>query len=208
MDNLKLVLFDLDGVLIESRENMEVSWSAVQSAFGLDIPFEDYFKNIGRPFEDILHLIGVKTKKVEIKTVYDTVSAARIDLIRFNQDCVTLVKKLRALNLMTGIVTSKSLDRTLEIVKRSGLLFDYIDAPPLGPRGKPNADPILRAILECQSTPSDVVYIGDMDVDYECAYRAGVSYFHANWGYGKCPDAADSLDKPLELLGKLGLSCD
>ena len=65
MNNVKLVLFDLDGVLIESRENMEVSWSAVQSAFGIDIPFEDYFKNIGRPFNDILKLIGVKTKEAE-----------------------------------------------------------------------------------------------------------------------------------------------
>ena len=53
----KLCLFDLDGVIIDSRSNMERSWSAVQSVFELDSPFEGYFQVIGRPFQDIMSVL-------------------------------------------------------------------------------------------------------------------------------------------------------
>ena len=35
----KIVIFDLDGVLIDSIKNMEVSWNHVASKYGLNIKF-------------------------------------------------------------------------------------------------------------------------------------------------------------------------
>ena len=46
---IKLVLFDLDGVLIDSKENMRCAW-IVKKKFNLKQSFENYFKNIGLPF--------------------------------------------------------------------------------------------------------------------------------------------------------------
>ena len=57
----KILIFDLDGVLIDSKENMFLSWKQVQEKHNLkQIKFYDYFKNIGRPFNDILKILGIK----------------------------------------------------------------------------------------------------------------------------------------------------
>ena len=56
----KAVLFDLDGVLLNSRPNMELAWLDVQDRLGVTVCFGDYFKNIGRPFKDILAILGLQ----------------------------------------------------------------------------------------------------------------------------------------------------
>ena len=54
MSEIKLILFDLDGVLIDSKENMRISWQAVQTAFEIDVPFPLYFAGIGARFSTFL----------------------------------------------------------------------------------------------------------------------------------------------------------
>ena len=43
---MKGVIFDLDGVLIDSRENMSYAWSMVKHHCKIDISFEKYFNEI------------------------------------------------------------------------------------------------------------------------------------------------------------------
>ena len=50
MRKKKIYLFDLDGVLINSKKNMQVSWEAVNRKYDLKVSFKDYFKLIGMPF--------------------------------------------------------------------------------------------------------------------------------------------------------------
>lgn len=196
----KLVLFDLDGVLIDSKRNMELSWSAVQAVFELNIPFENYFKLIGRPFNDIMVELKLNDMAERIKRVYDVSSSSRIDLIDIYDDCLEVVKKIKRMGLRIGVVTSKDETRTLEIIKRLDILFDVIECPDGKGRGKPSPDPLLRAMLKSQRDPSETVYIGDMDVDMECAKRAGVYYIHAEWGYGNCESGEMKALKPDDIL--------
>ena len=57
--NKKFFIFDVDGVLIDSKKNMEISWIAVQKKYLLqNVSFSNYFSNIGRPFFDILKILG------------------------------------------------------------------------------------------------------------------------------------------------------
>ena len=50
----QIVIFDLDGVILNSKENMRLSWNDVNKHFNLKTPFHLYFKNIGMPFKTIL----------------------------------------------------------------------------------------------------------------------------------------------------------
>ena len=61
----KFVIFDLDGVLIDSKKNMEVSWQKVNQTLKYNKRFNDYFKNTGMPFEEILKKIGI-TRDISI----------------------------------------------------------------------------------------------------------------------------------------------
>ena len=55
----KLIAFDLDGVLINSIKNMEMSWDIVRLHHKIEVPFEEYKKQIGKPFFDILNELGI-----------------------------------------------------------------------------------------------------------------------------------------------------
>ena len=50
----KIFIFDLDGVLIDSKKNMKKSWSVVKKKFLLKKNFKDYEKFIGLKFLNIL----------------------------------------------------------------------------------------------------------------------------------------------------------
>ena len=79
----KAVLFDLDGVLLNSRPNMERAWQDVQERVGVTVDFEDYFKNIGRPFRDILTILGLQDHADEIEPVYSQSSKDNFHLATF-----------------------------------------------------------------------------------------------------------------------------
>ena len=56
----KLVLFDLDGVLVDSKKNMQHSWDLTSKQFDLNVPFSRYFSFVGKPFKDILKSLRIK----------------------------------------------------------------------------------------------------------------------------------------------------
>ena len=73
-----LVVFDLDGVLLNSEKNMKISWNLVNRKYDLKISFNNYFKNIGIPFFHILKKLKIKKKTKsfyqKIKFTFDSTS--------------------------------------------------------------------------------------------------------------------------------------
>ena len=63
--NINCILFDFDGVLIDSLPTMEIAWKSVQNKFGILNTFLDYRKHIGLPFKEILSHIFMSLKKKE-----------------------------------------------------------------------------------------------------------------------------------------------
>ena len=67
----KAYIFDLDGVLIDSKHMMSQAWQMCELEHKLEQPFSEYFKHIGMPFKDILKTISNLKKnrpKITIKT--------------------------------------------------------------------------------------------------------------------------------------------
>ena len=59
-ENKKLILFDLDGVLIDSLQNMRKTWTNTSKKFSLNIKLDKYKKHIGKPFVVILRSLKIK----------------------------------------------------------------------------------------------------------------------------------------------------
>ncbi len=198
----KLILFDMDGVLLDSEKNMELSWLAVCEKYDLDVKFEEYFSNIGRPFKDILDILNIKDQQNDIEKVFNEVSIQLIDKVSFYDGVESVLEKLYNNNIKTGIITSKSTIKTHKILDLLDFEFDIVQTPNNDLQGKPAPDHILYAISKLNVNASDVLYIGDMDVDYEAAKRAKVDYAHALWGYGDCDDENTiKLRKITQLMG-------
>ena len=184
----KLILFDLDGVLLNSKRNMELSWGAVCKRHGVNIEFEDYFSNIGRPFKDILDILNINANQADIEKTFNDVSIQLIDQVEFYEGVESVLGQLANNNIKIGIVTSKNTIKTQKILDLLGFAFDIVQTPNDALKGKPAPDHILYAMSELNMNASDTLYIGDIDVDYEAAKRAHVNYSHALWGYGTCND--------------------
>ena len=177
----KLYVFDLDGVLIDSKKNMEKSFNSLKTGR----PFEDYFKLIGKPFKDILTEIGILTDQDKLMKEYNAFSSKNSKMIKFYDGVEDHLKLLKSQGKKLAIVTSKHVDRTHDILSKLDVEFDFICCPTEGLRGKPSPDQLLYTLAHCNTNPCDAVYVGDMIVDMECAEASGVDFIFAEYGYGE-----------------------
>ena len=191
----KLVLFDLDGVLIDSKSNMELAWKDVCAQLELDTPFEDYFSNIGRPFKEILSIIGINENQDLVEHIYNESSLKRISDITFFYGVKDYLHFLSDKNIKIGIVTSKSKIRVTPILKEIGIDFSIVKTPDDVCRGKPSPDHLLMAMALLNVDPLESIFIGDMDVDFMAAQRAHVDYLHVAWGYGEHIEGAKIINQ-------------
>ncbi|MFH9071341.1 HAD family hydrolase [Streptomyces alboflavus] len=185
VDPRHVLLLDLDGVLVDTRPVMESAWKAVQESHGIDVPFEEYERHLGRPFNDIMERLEL-TDVGGIHAIYSRASMAAAHLARQFDGIAEVLHAFVAADWRLGIVTSKPLDRATPLLAQLGCPFATVRVPGGQGRGKPAPDPLLLALVDLGADPAHGTYVGDMAVDQEAARRAGVSYIHAGWGYG-CP---------------------
>jgi phosphoglycolate phosphatase len=207
-DAKRLVLFDLDGVLLDSRDNMERSWKQVRERLGVTVEFDKYFAEIGRPFGVIMQRLGLGDRAEEIEEVFRMASMENLSVARFYPGAVATLTDLRAAKVKMGIVTSKDKYRTNAILAMLPVSFASVRTPDPAVRGKPAPDHLLAAMVEVGVDPAETLYIGDMEADHEAALRAGVDYVHAAWGYGSAPEDGSSIVSEFGELAAIVLGGD
>ncbi len=197
---VRVLLLDLDGVLVDTRPVMESAWRQVCEDHGLDVPFEEYERHLGRPFADIMEQLGLADAE-PIHQTYSKASTAASNLARQFDGVAEVLHAFAAADWRMGIVTSKPLDRATPLLAQLGVPFATVRTPNGVGRGKPAPDPIMLALIDLGADPADALYVGDMAVDQEAARRAGVSYVHAGWGYGTPSSPAPFVaESPKDLL--------
>ena len=179
----KIIIFDLDGVLINSLKNMEISWSLVSRKYNLNISFNKYKKNIGLPFESILKNLKIKKNKKKIKNSYSYYSKKNFDKIKLYPNVIRVLKYLTDKDYITAVITSKDKIRTKKVIKLFKLKFKYIYSPNNLIKSKPYPDQILKIMKKEKIKKKNCFYIGDMVIDANFAKNAGVNFVFASYGY-------------------------
>jgi len=188
-EKIKHVVFDLDGVLIDSINVMEHAWKNVVDKYDLGIPFSSYVEQIGLPFEVVLSNLDIEPKLFKgIESEYSRVSIERQDKISVYEGITELLKRLNLNGIEVSIVTSKSQERTLYIIKEyfNDIEFNSIVSPESvkSGRGKPFPDELLLAFVKSGIGPENTIYIGDTEIDRMVAKKANCRFLFAEWGYG------------------------
>ena len=202
--NIKIIIFDLDGVLLNSKINMKYAWNFAKKKNNLKISFEKYFENIGTPFENILNKLNVNKNQLSIQRSFKEGSLININKIKVYPNVKKVLKNLKDKKYLIGILTSKDKKRSLKILKKFKLihLFDFIECPNKIIRGKPYPDHILKVLKNFSVQPKNVTYVGDMYSDYLTAKRAKVNFIFAKYGYGhvKKTNSIKKIDELLKIL--------
>jgi HAD superfamily hydrolase (TIGR01549 family) len=198
------ILFDFDGVILNSRENMRRSWASVQQVCGVTAPFEAYFNHIGKPFQDILSALGIEGDRALIERTYFAASSSNAASLRLFPGVRDVLLALASLRTPIGILTSKDPVRTRQFVDQFELPTSHLYCPTPLLRGKPEPDLFRLAAADWGCSTGDITYVGDMSVDEQAARGFGARYIHVEWGYGKpLSDFAQRVADPEELFDVL-----
>ena len=182
----KIILLDLDGVLINSLKNMRTSWNNTRKKFNIKHTFNDYKKLIGLPFYSILQKFDLNSEDYsKIKKNYDSISNKKLALIKIYPDVKDTLNYLIKKKYTIGLITSKDKKRTKKIIDKFKLKFKYVYSPNNQIKPKPYPDQILKIVKLEKIKKKDCIYIGDMSLDKKFAKNAGIKFIHAVYGYEK-----------------------
>jgi len=181
---LRVVLFDLDGTLIDSTDLIVDSYAHTYRAHGRVMTREQIEAELGLPLHDTLarYFHGDELKSA-MHTYLDFNLARHDDGVRNISGVVDIVRRLRAGGLQLGVVTSKLRDtarRGLALCRLDGL-FDHVVAKEDTRRHKPDCEPLLYALALFQADAAETAYVGDNPLDVEAADGAGVRSVAALW---------------------------
>lgn len=184
-----IILFDLDGTLIDSTEAIIESFGVAYKHFGKTPPPDEAIKaEIGYPLEIIFQNIGVAKEEVEnyvqeYKRHYRKVYSSKTVLLPFASEAVSLAKRHATL----GVVTTKTSKYSIEILKELGILgyFDVIIGREDVENPKPNPEPILKALSKLSNDRREKWMIGDTPMDMSAAKGANIKRVGVTCGYAK-----------------------
>ncbi len=181
-----VVLFDLDGTLIDSGPMIVASMRhAARSVLGREIPDDVLAAAVGGPG------LSAQMHALAPDRVDDLVAAYRAhneplhdDLEAF-WEVVQVLPQLREQGRRLGIVTAKRAATVqLAFDRLPGLeaSFEVVITADDTERHKPAPDPILAAVERLGTSPAETAYVGDSPFDVRAAKAAGVYAVAVGWG--------------------------
>lgn len=176
------ILFDWDGVVIDSSACHKRSWELLAAEAGLPLPEGHFKKGFGKKNREIIpDLLGWTTDPEEIQRLGDRKEELYRDLVqKEGVQILPGVEKLLAALCEAGIprsVASSTPRENLDALFATTGLDRWFDAVVCGDdvvHGKPAPDVFLKAAEKLGVLPAEAVVIEDALVGIEAAHAAGM----------------------------------
>jgi HAD superfamily hydrolase (TIGR01509 family) len=177
--NLKVVAFDCDGVMFDSREANRAYYDHLLERFHLPTMTAEQLAYVHmHTVEESLAFL------IRDKAVLDAAHAYRKELgylpflkhMRMEPDLVGLLEALRP-RFKTAVATNRS-DTMAHVLTSNRIehLFDLVVCALDVILPKPHPEAINKVVRHFAATPDEVVYVGDSQVDEAAAKAAGVHF--------------------------------
>jgi len=183
---VKVILFDLDGTLIDSTEAILEGFRITFEKFNKIYPGDENVKKlIGLPLEVMFFKLGVTGNLEEYvdtyKKHYRKISTKKTKLLPFTLEAIKKAKEFAKL----GIVTTKTARYSKELLEHFGIM-DYFEVligreDVINP--KPHPEPVLKAIHLMNANKKNSWMIGDTCLDMVSAKEADINYIGVKWEY-------------------------
>lgn len=180
------IIFDMDGILIDSERQSNEGWLWAAGQLGVDMPmwlidsfkgapaelcckfFDDYYKGVIDYWE---------AKELRTRHVYKIRETEGIPVKKGVKD---IFEYIRNNGLKCAVATSTRRESAEKTLHEIGV-WDYLDAVVYGDeveRGKPEPDIFLRAAKAIGVNPSEAVVVEDSINGIKAGYAAGMRVVH------------------------------
>jgi len=184
-DKIKLIIFDVDGVLINSKKNMNLAFDSMCKKNNLkNLKFIDYFNKIGLPFIKIMKNIGITNNLANLKKDYFNFSLIFKKKIKPYSGVYQTLQILEK-NYTLAIVTSKEKKNAKYFMKFffPKIKFKIICSPNNNLKPKPSPDMLMYVCKKNKIVPSNALYVGDTYFDYKASKSSKMKFILAKYGY-------------------------
>ena len=188
-DELRLVIFDFDGTLVDSKYDIAVSVNL--TLMDLDLPTrhpDEIFTFVGDGVKRLLRLsVGESNEKQYEKalTIFrEHYLEHCLDSTRFYEGLDSVFRSLQG--KIKALATNKSFEYTLRIVEGLGArnTFAAIECPNDIYDLKPNPGMLFRILDQLRIPPEHAILVGDSTNDVRAAKAAGMRACAVGYGYG------------------------
>ena len=190
MNTYKTYIFDLDGTLLDTLNDLHASCNYALRTHGMP----------ERSLEEVRQFVGNGVKKLMERAIPDglenplfeeTLQTFRQHYLLHNLDTtlpypgiMEMLQQLKAQGKRIAVVSNKFYAATQDLCKH--FFGDTIQVA-IGEREdikkKPAPDTVLEALRQLQVTRQDAVYVGDSEVDVETARNSGIPCISVLWGF-------------------------
>lgn len=184
------IIFDLDGTLLNTLEDLQDSVNAAMELCGFPIhSLEEIRHFVGNGIQRLLELSvpdGQKNPQFEkaLKAFKEHYNLHCNDKTTLYPDVIPLLEKLKEHKIKMAIVSNKA---DFGVKKLQEIYFHGLIATAIGQREqikrKPAPDMVLEALRELGAKAEEAVYIGDSEVDLATAGNAGLPCISVAWGF-------------------------
>lgn len=214
----KAVIFDLDGTLINSIEDLADSANAVLREYNFPTFDVDAYKyKVGNGIRKLMERALPEDKKdlldealARFKEIY---AQHNLDKTRPYAGIMEMLHDLQAAKIPLGVCTNKHDEAAKEIIKIlfPENTFDSIIGDKAGLKRKPDPGKVLAIAKEWNIKPEEIAYLGDSGVDMQTAVNAGMLPVGVLWGFRTEDELNENgakviLHKPSELMEKVNFS--
>ena len=199
MEPIRLLIFDLDGTLIDSLPDLTDATNLVRQSRGLSqLGVEDVRKLVGQGARSLVEraLPGATPGEVEeALNVFLAYNLAHIaDKTRVYPGVAETLQELEELGVPLVVLSNKNVDLCREVLARLGLAESFSDVfgADSFPFKKPSPEPILALLKEFGVSAGECVMVGDSINDIAAGRGAGVRTIGCSYGYGDSSELADA----------------
>jgi putative hydrolase of the HAD superfamily len=183
---LEAVVFDFDGLIVDSEWVIYESAAAAFATHGHDLPVEVWATVVGTnerderaEWDNLCSRLGITFAQTDFSAAYEAQDRSNRDSLPALPGVVALLDELAEAGIPVAIASSSSCDWLQRHVDRLGIDHHFrgvlVGADLVGGVGKPAPDVYLRACADLDADPRHAVALEDSEHGISAAHAAGMA---------------------------------
>ena len=212
---MALVMYDLDGTLIDTASEIALAVNATLKQYGFDAVSEDQVKAwIGHGTVWLMQQAWPDRRDIQAQDTWNTVMENFMQHYKYvvgtvsrpYPDALETLIKLKNKGVKQAIVTNKEEPYTSKILAQHHMkdIFDLLVSGNSLPYKKPDAAVIAHCLEALGETKENSLFVGDSEIDINTAKNGGVTCWVVPYGYNAGRDINKANpDKLIDSISKV-----